>query len=187
MDVGTDTFEQEVIERSHELPVVVDFWAEWCGPCRVLGPVLEREASTRAGQIALAKVDVDANQELAARFGVQGIPAVKAFRDGNVVDEFVGALSPQLVADFLDRLTGPSQAEQQIEELRTAGEWADVVSAIDAGEVEQALELLLGRLAGAGEDERERVRRLMVALFADLGTDDPLAVRYRRRLATTLY
>jgi putative thioredoxin len=184
MDVGTDTFERDVVERSHEVPVVVDFWADWCGPCRVLGPVLEREVAAREGTVVLAKVDVDAEQEIAARFGVQGIPAVKAFRNGEVVDEFVGALSPQLVADFLDRLTGPSEADRLLEELRSDDEWADVVAAVDAGDFEQAFELLLGRLAG---DERERVRQVMVALFAHLGVEHPLAARYRRRLATALY
>jgi putative thioredoxin len=118
MDVSTETFERDVIERSHELPVVVDFWAGWCGPCRMLGPVLEREVAAREEQVVLAKVDVDANQELAVRYRVQGIPAVKAFRQGHLVDEFVGALPPQFVGQFLDRLTRPSEAGRLLEELR---------------------------------------------------------------------
>jgi putative thioredoxin len=187
MDVSTETFQREVIERSHELPVVVDFWAAWCGPCRMLGPVLESEVAAREGQVVLAKVDVDANEELAVRYRVQGIPAVKAFRHGHVVDEFVGALPPKLVGHFLDRLTRPSEAGRLIEELRIEGEWLDVVALIDIGELEQAFERLLERLEDADQNERERIRRLAVALFAELGTEDPLALRYRRRLAAALY
>jgi putative thioredoxin len=113
-DVTEAQFEREVIERSRELPVVVDFWAEWCGPCRVLGPTLERAAEARPG-IALVKVDTDANQGLAQRHGIRGIPAVKAFRDGEVVDEFVGAQPAEAVERFLDQLV-PSEADALVAE-----------------------------------------------------------------------
>ena len=134
MDVTTDTFESEVLERSRHVPVVVDYWAAWCGPCRMLGPVLEREAQEREGQVVLAKVDVDANPELAGRYQVQGIPAVKAFRNGEVVREFVGVLPPAAVAQFLDELTGPSATERLINELSASGELPDVVDALEHGE-----------------------------------------------------
>lgn len=105
MEVTTETFERDVIERSRELPVMVDFWAGWCGPCLMLGPVLEREAEARAGRVELATVDVDTNRELAVSYRIQGIPAVKAFYNGKVVAEFVGAQPPTVIAQFLDQLT----------------------------------------------------------------------------------
>ncbi len=110
VDATTDTFEQQVIARSRDVPVVVDFWAAWCGPCRTLTPALERAAEQRNGNVELVKVDVDANQELAARYGVQGIPAVKAFKHGEVVDEFVGAVPGAQVERFFDSLV-PSEAD----------------------------------------------------------------------------
>jgi thioredoxin len=185
IDVDTDSFDREVIERSAEVPVVVDFWAEWCGPCRTLGPVLEREAEAR--DVVVAKVDVDANQELAERYAVRGIPAVKAFRNGHVNAEFTGALPPPAVAQFLDELTAPSEAARLVDELRVEGEWPDVVDAVDERDHDRAFALLLERLDEADPDGRERIRRLMVALFRDLGQDHPTTERYRRRLAAALY
>ena len=102
MDVTTATFEQDVIERSRELPVVVDFWAAWCGPCRLLGPVIESEIAKRDGRIELAKVDVDAEQDLAARYGIQSIPTVAVFKDGEPVTGFVGAHPAAAIGRFLD-------------------------------------------------------------------------------------
>jgi putative thioredoxin len=183
-DATESTFDADVVERSRAHPVVVDFWAAWCGPCRALGPVLEKEVEGTAGGVELVKIDIDANPALASRYNVRGIPAVKAFRDGHVVDEFVGALPPERVRAFVEALNAPTAAEQLI-----AGGDADptLAAALAAGDCEGALELLLGRIEGADADERERIRETMVALFADLGAEHPTTVSYRRRLATALY
>lgn len=124
MDVTESTFQTSVIERSRTVPVVVDFWAEWCGPCRQLGPVLEQAVSARDGRIELAKLDVDANPNLSLQYGIQSIPAVKAFKDGGVAAEFIGAQPPAAVDQFLDSLL-PSPADELVargdeESLRAA-------------------------------------------------------------------
>jgi putative thioredoxin len=150
VDVTEETFQRDVIERSREVPVVVDFWAEWCGPCRTLSPALEAAEASRDGNVVLAKVDVDGNQALAARYGIQGIPAVKAFRDGAVADEFVGAVPRAKVEEFFDSLA-PSRAD----ELLAAG---DELSLREAAELEPrradiAVALARTRLERGAEDE----------------------------------
>jgi putative thioredoxin len=144
------TFDTEV--RGSDIPVVVDFWAEWCGPCRQLGPALEAAEASRGGKVLLAKVDVDSNQGLSRTYGVQGIPAVKAFRDGKVADEFTGAVPKAQVEAFFDSLL-PSRADEALAagdelSLREAAELepgrADVAVALgrvrlERGAVEEAL------------------------------------------------
>jgi putative thioredoxin len=244
IDVTDATFQTEVLDRSRELPVVVDFWAEWCGPCRMLGPIIERAADAREGKVVLAKLDTDANPRTAAAFRIQGIPAVKAFRDGRVASEFTGAQPPAVVERFFDALV-PSEAEQLVEagdeaslrralELEPANAAAAVAlarillergetdealevagrapgnfqaeglaarirlarrddleldaawRALDAGDHEQAIDVLIGALPSA-DGAKDDLRQVVVAVLDELGVEHPLARDARRRLAAALY
>ena len=246
-DVMEADFQRAVIDRSREVPVVVDFWAEWCGPCRALTPALERAAGERKGKVELVKVDVDGNPGLAQAYGVQGIPAVKAFKNGEVVDEFVGAQPAPVVETFMDRLV-PSEVDALVSEgdedsLRRAlevepgrpdaavslahtlmdrgeydeagkvlegvsgdfaaeglsalvnlkrqdpdGPLGEAADALLKGDTEAGLRGLITALEQADDGElKDQIRKAMVGVFTELGSDDPLTREYRRKLAAALY
>lgn len=246
MDVTDATFAQEVIERSHGQPVVVDFWAPWCGPCRQLAPLLEQAVARFEGEVALAKVDIDQNPTLARTYRVMSIPFVKAFAGGREVGEFTG-LQPAASVDAFVRALIPSKADRLVERgdedsLREAlaidaghtgarvalgrllyddgrasearavlvdapfdpiaaglvaridlagtadPDVAAGLDGLDAGRVEPGLTHLLDAVRGTPPgDLRDRLRTAMVGVFAELGEHHPTTVRFRKRLAQSLY
>ena len=147
LEVTDDTFERDVLDRSTEVPVVVDLWAEWCGPCRTLGPILERVVGATDGKVELVKVDVDANPRVATTFQVQSIPAVFALKDRKIVDSFIGALPEPAVQEFVDRL---APVATEADRLVAAGDEASLRAALElqpdhAGAVAGLAELLVAR------------------------------------------
>ena len=178
VDVTDQSFQTEVIERSQREPVVVDFWADWCGPCKMLTPVLEQETSENG--ITLAKLDVDANPQIASQYGISGIPAVKAFRNGHVVAEFVGAQPPARVKLFLEGLAKPSLADTVDD--------PEIAEALKANDYERALQTLLSRVETVKTaEERNAAREVMVEIFQELGQEHPLASSYRKKLAAAIF
>ncbi|HEX2274737.1 MAG TPA: tetratricopeptide repeat protein [Acidimicrobiales bacterium] len=181
IDVTDATFQRDVLDRSAQVPVVVDLWAEWCGPCRTLGPILERAVAASDGAVELAKVDVDRNPEVAAAFGVQSIPAVFAIRDGKVVDSFIGAVPERTVQEFVARLApGRSAADELVArgdeaslraalELQPDHPGAVVALAellVEKGDSEAALELLQ-RVPESSEVRRVAARARLSASDGD--------------------
>jgi putative thioredoxin len=156
VDVTDQTFQTDVIDRSTQATVVVDLWAEWCGPCKTLGPIIEKVVDETGGQVVLAKVDVDANPAVARAFQVQSIPAVYAMRDGKVVDGFIGALPEQQVRDWVQGLL-PTAEESQVAQLLQAG---------DEASLRQALEL---------EPDNEQVIVALATHLVDTGTPEAKA------------
>jgi putative thioredoxin len=182
VDVTDADFETEVIEKSKTVPVVVDLWAEWCGPCRTLGPIIEKVVDATEGQVALVKVDVDSNPQISQAFRVQSIPAVYALRDGQVVDGFIGAYPEAEVTRFVQGLL-PTEEETELGALLAAGDEASLRQVLEREPGNEDAIVALGELLverGDGEEalalleripESDRTRK--VAAAARLGSAPP--------------
>jgi thioredoxin 1 len=186
-EINEGTFEACALERSRTLPVVVVFTSDAAPLCRRTEAVVEEEIARRGDAVAVERVDVDCARDLAKRYRVLMVPTFVAFRHGRRVGALVGARPREAVASFLDALRGPSGALGLVEEVRAEREWPEVVAALDELDCADAFDALLARAARGERAERERVRWLTLSLFAELGDDHLLSVRYRRLLAATLH
>ncbi len=179
IDVTDETFEAEVLEKSNEVPVVVDLWAEWCGPCKTLGPILERVIDATDGKVVLVKIDVDANPALSQAFKVQSIPAVYAMHHGKVVDGFMGAYPESAVQEFVDKLL-PTEEQNAVAELLAAGDEGSLRIALGMEPANEDVIVALGELLvadGRGDEALELLARIpesdrtrKVAAAARVGT-----------------
>ncbi len=177
VDVTDATFQTAVIDRSMTVPVVVDLWAEWCGPCKQLGPIIERVVAATDGQVELAKVDVDANPNIANAFRVQSIPAVFAIKDGRPVDQFIGALPEAEVAEFVAKLL-PTKEQTEVERLIEAGDEASLRAALELEPDNAEAILSLAELC-AGEERGDEALALLEKIpeTADTRPVAPIARR----------
>jgi putative thioredoxin len=182
IDVTDETFETEVLDRSVDVPVVVDLWAEWCGPCKTLGPILENVIDETNGAVALVKVDVDANPQVAGAFRVQSIPAVFALQDRKVIDSFIGAIPEPAVRQFIARL---APAPTEVDRLIAAGDEASLRAAVELEPGnERAITALAEHLVGHGQNDEalalleripETAESRRVAALARLGSEAGVA------------
>lgn len=153
IDVTDQDFNEKVVEASHQVPVIVDLWAPWCGPCKTLGPILDKVIDEQAGKVAGVKINVDENPAISQAFGVQSIPMVVAFKDGQAVDGFMGAQGEPMVRDFVERLL-PTEEENEVEALIAAGDEASLRAALELdNDNEAAITTLAELLVGDGRAE----------------------------------